>query len=363
MVLRRAPNDSDADESGHLAPVLTASAAVPLRPLLSGLYHVVPLGPDRVQVCNAGRSVVVTGTGFGESLPPLLASLDGTRSAKELESSFPNVVPVLRGLASRGLVIDGGDGGSAPMPAATAIVDAPPPEETALRLSGATVALAGTGAVALTAAVSLAKAGVGRITVDDSRVVTPDDVDASPVLHPDAAGRTVREALGNATLGVARTVVAQTSDVVAPDLVIVEQLYTKTGLHPPAADAALAVGAPYIVHGQDALQATVGPLVQRGGRPCHRCAETRRHGNVAHIDEHLAYLAHRAGVAPGPTALLAAQTSIVAGYLSLAVLRALLTATPTKDATVLVIDLASGAARREPLLQVPLCDGCLTAEA
>ena len=336
-------------------------AVTPQRPLLSGLFHAVPLGPDRVQVCNAGRSVVLTGAGFGEALPPLLASLDGTRSIGELASSFPHLVPVIRGLAARGLVIDGGAPGRS-VPAAVAIPDAPPPEEAAQQLRRATVALAGTGAVALTAAVALAKAGVGRVTVDHSRAVTHDDVEASPVLCSRAAGRDVADALRHALAGAAATAVSQTSDIGAADLVIVEQRYAATGLHPPAADAALAVGTPYIVHGQDALEATVGPLVRRGGSPCHRCAEARRQGNVAHIDEHRAYLAHRAAFAPQPTALLAAQTSIIAGCLSLAALRALLGAAPA-ESDVLAIDLASGAARREPLLPLPGCEGCATAAA
>lgn len=337
-------------------------AAAPQRPLLSGLFHAVPLGPDRVQVCNAGRSVVLTGAGFGESLPQLLASLDGTRSIEELDSSFPDLVPVLRGLAARGLVIDGGGLAGASVSAAVAIPEAPPPEVAAQQLRRATVALAGTRAVALTAAIALAKAGVGRIAVDHSRVVTQGDVEASPVLRNRAAGREVvdvlRHALGHAT----GTSVSQTADIAGADLLIVEQRYAATGLHPPAADAALAAGTPYIVHGQDGLEATVGPLVRRGGSPCHRCAEARRQGNIAHINEHRAYLAHRAAVAPEPTALLAAQTSIVAGCLSLAALRALLGVAPA-ESDVLVIDLASGGAHHEPLLPLPECDGCAMAPA
>lgn len=338
-------------------------AEMPQRPLLSGLYHVVPLGPDRLQVCNAGRSVVLTGSGFGESLAPLLAALDGTRSIEELDSSFPDLVQVLHGLASRGLVIDAGEASTAGVSAAMAIAAAPPPHQTALRFRTATVSLAGTGAVALTAAVSLAKAGIGRLTVTDPRIVSERDVDVSPVLQRRAIGYDVCDVLRDAVAPVSDAVVTEARDVGSADLVIVEQRYAATGLHPPAADAALNAGVPYIVHGQDALQATVGPFVQRGGSPCHRCAETRRQGNLAHIDEHRAYLAQRAAAAPEPTALLAAHTSIVAGYLSLTVLRALLGTTRAEEPGVLVIDLAGGATRREPVLPLPSCDGCAHAAA
>lgn len=294
-------------------------AHVPNRPLLSGLYHVVPLPPDRVQVCNAGRSVVLTGPAFAERLPPVLAALDGTATVEQLIDLYPELAPaLLEGLASRGLLLDdggAGDNGRTARQTATALPGATAVADTAARLRSATVAFAGGGQVALSAALFLAQAGVGRLLID------------------------AIESEANA------------------DIVVAEQRFSDSGMYPPAADAALVAGVPYVIHGQDALVATVGPVVQPGGRPCHRCAEARRQANIAHIDEHVAYLAHRETHAPAPDSFLAAHTAVVAGHLANDVLRALLGLAPI-DASVLVIDLATGAAQRQPVLALPGCEGC-----
>ena len=337
-------------------------AAVPRRPLLSGLYHAVPLGPDRVEVCNAGRSIILTGAGFGTSLAPLLALLDGTRSGDELSTLFPQFLPVLQGLTARGLLLDAGDAVDGPgIATATAVPEAPPPEETARRLRESTVSLAGAGPVSLSVAVLLAKAGLGSLTVERSHRLTSREVAANPMLRGDAIGRDASDVTRECVAGVAPIAVTGTSDALDADLVVVEQRYQQSGMHPPAADAALAAGVRYVVHGQDALEATIGPVVQRGGRPCHRCAETRRQGNVAHIDEHMAYLGHRSVSAPEPAALLAAHTSVIAGVLTNLALRTLLAGVSPGEPSVTVINLSAGTMRPEPLLPIPSCAGCATA--
>lgn len=342
-------------------------ADLPARPLLPGLYQVVPMGPDRVVVANAGRTVALSGSGFTERVGPLLADLDGTTTCEELLSRFPEVAPaVLSGLAAKGLLVDAAplpDGrAAAPQAAALALPGAPSPAEAATRLGAATVAVAGCGPVGGTVAVLLSKAGVGSVVVADGLQVTDDPtVAVSPVLCPPHAGGSRADAV--AELCRQTGVEAVTTDrlaVDAPlDLAVIEVGYDEAGS--VAADQCLAAGLPYLVHTTDALDAGVGPLVQPGGHPCHRCLLARRLGHVAHVEEHAAYRRHRAAISPGPDAFLAAHTSLLAGLVTTEALRALLGAEPRSRDALVVFDLGEPAVRRELLLPVPGCSGCAAA--
>ena len=291
----------------------------------------------------------------------MLAALDGTRSAEQLVALFPDVAPaLLQGLGARNLLLDGGlglDGDQTDLQTAAGLVGIAGDAGAATSLKNATVAFAGSGPVALSTALCLAKAGIGKLVFDSAELLTASEVAACPTLPVSATGQSRDEALRDALASVTTVDVRALLQLLDADVVIAEQRYTASGLHPPAADAALAAGVPYLTHGQDALVATVGPVVRRGGRPCHRCVEARRQANIAHIDEHAAYLAHRSSHAPVPDAFLAAHTALVAGHLATDVLRALI-GPPASDASVLVIDLESGLAQREPVLALPRCEGC-----
>jgi len=349
-------------------------ASVPARPLLSGLYHVVPLGPDRVVIANAGRKITLSAPGFTERVGPFLAALDGASTADELCERFPNVAPpVLAGLAAKGLLDDAApvpDGpAGAPQSCALALPGAPSPAGTAARLTATTVAVFGCGPTGGAVAVLLAKAGVGRLMLTDDGC-TDDDVAVSPVLQPTDDGLPRAGAVAGQCrdLTSAHVEVHVDVDVVAdslphdpPDLAVVELGYD--GTPTTVADRLLGAGVPYLVHSQDALEAAVGPLVEPGGEPCHRCLAARRLGHVSHLDEHLAYLDHRATARPRPDAFLAAQVSVVAGLVATEALRALLEADPRTRGAVLTVDLGGPVLRREVLLPLPGCPSCAAAAA
>lgn len=124
-----------------------------------------------------------------------------------------------------------------------------------------------------------------------------------------------------------------------------------------AADHCLAAGLSYLVHTQDALEASVGPFVGPGGFPCHQCLAARRLSHVVHFEECPAYRQQRATTSPRPTA----QVTLVAGLASIEVLRALLDAEPSSAGALLSLDLGGYSARREVLLPVPGCRGCARA--
>lgn len=343
---------------------LSPEPELPHRPVLVGLFHVVALDADRVQVANAGRKVVLKGEGFGRRVAPLLKALDGSVTRDELFNRFPDLAPqVLRSLAGRGLLTDDTDvrdtAKAAPRMAATAFPAGPPPAEAAAVLLQASVAVLGTGPTTAAAAVLLSKAGVGRLVIPSSGHVTTRDIVLSPVYQPSDEGRPRSRVLDD-LCGDAVITVGERSDLLdeclrrTSTVALVESGYD---VHASVVDALLEAGIAYLVHSQDALEATIGPLVKAGGMPCHHCLESRLLSHQPAIDEHLAYRRHRARLSPGPDAFLSAHASLLAGLLATEVLGVILHGPPDRS-TVLVINLAEMEMRREEILAVPACRQC-----
>jgi bacteriocin biosynthesis cyclodehydratase domain-containing protein len=345
------------------------TSGLPERPLLSGLYHVVPLGRDRVQVVNAGRAVVFSRKEAGSRLASLLEALDGTATTVELKERFPDLVPsALEALAGKGLLLEGSGSDQAlgPRGVAAALGVAEPGRmpsvpEIAHQLTRSTVAFVGCGPVAGAAAVLLAKAGVGRLLLSDPTDVSAGDIAVSPVLGPAAAGHTHDRSTATACRTAAPTTAVcipeREGELEACDLVVVAG-GLDGGVGGQHADRCLIAGVPYLVFGQDAAQAIVGPLVLPGAPPCHRCAEERRLGNVEHLDEHLAYRRHRVDTDPGPDAFVAAHSATVAGIVATEALRVLTGVPAMTEGGAFVLDLVTTSIIREDVLPVPGCSGC-----
>jgi len=340
---------------------------MPRRPVLVGLYHVVPLDDDRVQIANAGRAVLLKGDGFGRRVGPLLAALDGAATVDELADRFPGLaLDVLRTLAGRGLLTDGlevSDTSTGPRFAATAFSTERTAAETGRLLAQATVAVLGDGPTTGAAAVLLGKAGVGGLLVRSSGTVTARDIALSPVLRGSDEGRSRAVAIADLCGGSAVTEehAAALEEACLPGgltVAVVESSYVGDMVQPGEADGLLERGIPYVLHFQDALEATLGPVVQMGGLPCHRCVEARTFSHQANPEEHLGYRRHRALVAPGPDAFLAAHGCLLAGLLATKVLGAVIGASPRSLSSVVVVDLATMDVRREDVLPVPGCAGC-----
>jgi bacteriocin biosynthesis cyclodehydratase domain-containing protein len=322
------------------------------------------MGPDRVVVANGGRTVALSGSGFAARVVPLLAALDGTSTADELQARFPDMAPaVLAGLTAKGLLVDAGavaDGlGVAPQSAALALPGGPSPADSHARLGVATVAVVGCGPVGGEVAILLTKAGVGRLMLVDRGPSADRDIAVSPALQLSDVGVPRAEAVAHHCREVGAGAVELAADGLLgsrPDLAVVELGYDKVGT--TIADQCLAEGVSYLVHTQDALRAGIGPLVGPQGHPCHRCLAARRLGHITHLDEHLAYLDRRASTSPHPDAYLAAQVALVAGLVAIEALRALLGAEARTNGALLTLDVGEPELGREVLLPVPDCPGC-----
>lgn len=344
---------------------MTAAPLAPQFPLLPGLYHMVVLDPRKVLIANAGRSVILSGEGFAEHVAPLLACLDGNTRLDDLESRFGALArDVVASLAERGLVTEAGaDGGSGAVVtklSATAFPDAGSLRDVAARISRSTVLVAGCGPVAGTAAVLLAKAGMGRLLLADAGTLTQQDTAVSPFATAAHEGRLNVDLIADACRGagaVAEPVAGPIGKEVLTDveLAVIEHGY---GASAEEADACLRLRVPYLLVAQDALEGAVGPFVMPGGRPCHRCAISRRLSQKEHLEEHLAYRQHRAEAAPRLDAFLAAHVAMLAGIAAAEALRVVAGSKPATQSGVLLCDLASGSFDREELLPIPGCSAC-----
>lgn len=336
---------------------------LPARPLLAGFYHVVPLDRDRVQVANAGRSVILRGEAFAERVVPLLVALDGESTLEELQAVHAEILPdVLEGLLTHGLLTDAATrpdaASAAPSLAAFALGDAQSPSDVASRLGEATVAVAGSGPVSSSVAVLLGKAGVGRLLVSSEDTLSSRDIVVSPLLSPTDERQGSALVTYHRCLEMTSAEVEIVPSVAGADLAVTEVGYEEQETAYPPAEECLAGGIPYLLYGQDALAAIVGPLVGKGGRPCHHCLSARQLSHEVHLQEHLAYRRHRATAAPHADAFLAAHSSILAGFVAVEVLRALLGVAPLTHGAALMVDLATLIVTREELLLVPDCPVC-----
>jgi len=333
---------------------------LPAQPLLGGLYHVLPLGPDRVEVANAGRSVVLSGDGLAARLVPFLNALDGRTTLSELRDRSPDLCDrILKALLDKDLLTEGLDpaGADSIDTRLTASAFGLSPAEVRRRLEQAAVVVSGCGPVGGTAARHLAQAGVGRLVLVDTRGASAADLAASPFLSAAVLGQSLAMATRRLCMEASSEADIVTAPLLAEALAGIVGYGTQPG---PVADAevCMSAGVPHLLHTQDALEAVVGPLVGPAGHPCHRCLETRRRSHVHHLEEDLAYRRHRAHVAPESDAFLAAHTSLVGGLLATEALRALLDAEPVALGAALVVDLAALTVHREVVVPVTGCPGC-----
>ena len=338
-----------------------ASAAV--RPVLSGLYKVVAVGENRVEIGHAGRVIVLSGTRVETEVKQLLAALDGSRTRAELVDAFPDMGPrLLEALEQRALLIDAGSpGGSAGLKTAAA-VDVRSAAQVAQRLSCAVVLIVGLGPVGATTAILLARAGVGTLLLSDVGIASPSDVALTAELAPESIGQPRDAAIGCRCRkhGVlARSVApAQVPGAFASaslSIVAGDNLHMSANL--PMADRVHAVGGSYLVHSQDGHEALVGPLVSSNRQPCHRCLRERRRSHVGQSSVHQAMPA-AAVDGNEPDSYLAAHVAVVAGLVAAEAVRFLAGAPPVTEGAVLISAFDRLEVWREPLLANPWCPIC-----
>lgn len=343
---------------------------LPVLPFLSGLYFVVPVSPGKVQLCNAGRTVVMSASAGDGDLAALLSSLDGRTSIDALLSLFSLdfITTVISGLVDRGLVADA---------ACVDLVDADrsvgfygrmPAHLTRRRLSEVTVALSDSGPIGRLVASLLTEAGVGQIRflADASTVAKADGVLGCLTLKEGgAAGSGGPDPTSGVALSSgasepsARPPTASVCDLTESDLTIVELSYGDDRLlGSPIADASLQNGRPYLAYFQESTTAIIGPYHGALRDPCHVCVDLRRKAHQLHFESDERLRDFRARAFPGPLLFSAANAALIASLVALEATRAVLGFPPVTQQAVLELDLETLMTRRLSISPAPSCRQC-----
>jgi bacteriocin biosynthesis cyclodehydratase domain-containing protein len=331
---------------------------LPERPLLSGLYYVIPEDGNGVRLANAGRSFVLSAGDRWDDMVCILESLDGTVTAAELDARFPDLARrVLGALDSKGLLLDGAVSRS-PLGVGLGSTFGCPVRGRPLDTLLATVV--GCGPIGATVAILLARAGIGRLLLVDSATQTERDACMSPlVMSTEPGGPRSRAVLATCEgMGRARDqwILELSADqLTGSDVVVIEMGYDTSSID--AANACLAGGRPYVTVSQDALNGLVASFAP-GGHPCHHCLQARCLSHRSDGDFYGIYHEHRSRTHPEPDTYVPSHAAIVAGVAATAALRNVVGPTAHGPAPVAVIDLDSCEIRREVLLPVPGCRHC-----
>jgi bacteriocin biosynthesis cyclodehydratase domain-containing protein len=332
----------------------------PSHPILSRLYQVIPLGPDRVQLSTAGACLQIHTNGKLESILALLKLLDGTNTMASLEQRFPGVArSVVRTLSAKGLIIDAEVSPDDDVKSLSRLAHAVHTVDDPRRsLVSATVLVSGCSSAAAIAAMTLARVGIGRILLLDEEIVTDDEVSIS--LHGrrrDVGKRrstclaeflTDRDSNALAVSESLAVILARYS----PQLTILETAHGSR-----ASDLFLATQAPCLLHWRDGWEAEVGPVIGVVRAPCPSCLDFRRLSQVRNRTEYLAHRGHRAQTTAALDPLSPHQAGIVGAVIAHAALSALVH--PTQHAgRVIVIDLDGPNLSSGHALPVPGCPIC-----
>lgn len=337
--------------------------SVPLWPLFAGLYHLVSYGEEQVTICTRGRFLSVTGRDAWSQLPPLLGALDGRNTRAELDLAYPGLARlVLPTLARKGLLVEAGgwpSGGKVRGLAATLGLS---PAISGQQLARATVLISGCGPVGGTVAMQLAKAGVGRLILADATTLSPSDVASSPILAPRTEGMLrVQATLEKCTsltsisdIQIAKVPLSP-SIVKGCDIVVLAGPPQVEGLLSEG-DLCLEQGVPYLQYEHDEASAIIGPLVRRGGRPCHRCVEARRRSHVVRPELDSSQRNHVSTLMDS-SVLLSAYVSLIAGLIAAHILTHLTKPEFARAGDIDVIDLQRLKVVRKRVTHVSDC-GC-----
>ncbi|MEM7356341.1 MAG: TOMM precursor leader peptide-binding protein, partial [Acidobacteriota bacterium] len=325
----------------------------------------------RARVTATHQGVVATsplgrfelkGSDVGQFLAGLVPLLDGSRTEQELAEAMPDyqadsVRSLLEQLRAKGIVEAVGHGQSL--------------------LAQAHVAIIGLESWAAAAAMHLATAGVGRLTLWDDQILSPGDYQllgaaasqsagqprwqvlqdhlrrVAPQTHLDAGASPT--AFGRADMGPVHTFAP------TPSLVVLAARPEALLLRFQAARAAHAAGLPTLSVHMERGECWLGPATLAGPTPCWNCLRMRRLAVDDHIVQAHSVQAQLMGMTPAPAqpswfpALAPAASQLLANEIL-----GLLSEPPTQElhGRVRIHDLQQGTSVLHGLAPMPWCPVC-----
>jgi thiazole/oxazole-forming peptide maturase SagC family component len=360
---------------------------LPNRPRFHKAYYVIPMGEDKIQLRSGQRIIVFNGRHIGELLPMIVSKLDGYHTTKEVLSSFPGVKEkavetVLNRLLEKRLLEDADE-----KPA----FEISPEEverydhqitffshyhenkyELQGRLKNAHVAVAGLGSIGSRIAASLARSGVGKLTLIDNQEVTKED--------SFIGGLYTGEHIGNPRCEVAEKICAEISPHavchgIAESISGVDRMKSavnnctfvvaasdvpQVALFEWVNKACIEREIPWISCSLNGEEALIGPTVIPHETACFTCYELRMKANVPRYDEYSAFENY---VKTTPQAVSQGMINSFSGIVAnIAALESIKTiadfADPSTYNKLLAINLILMEFTFHTILKLPLCPDC-----
>ncbi|NPV69309.1 MAG: TOMM precursor leader peptide-binding protein [Firmicutes bacterium] len=368
---------------------MTDTGGLPSKPRVPGFFNVLPMEGDRIQLRSAHRTVILSGSSV-KAVARLLDLLDGTRDVRQVLACFPEIPAVevlrtLRMLYERRLIEDA----AVPAPGVAPETPAAPPApggagrtffsmvfgngQIALDvLKASRVVVFGLGRVGSHAVASLARAGVGNMTVVDDGVVDPSLHECGGLYSPADTGRPRAEVACErmaASGACARPEPAQVdlanidricACIRGADLVLVCQDHPAVSIYRAINAASLREGVRWLRTALDGFEAQLGPSVLPRDTACYTCYEKRVRGNWPHYDENLAFEEYLAsGNAPADYGCLTPIAGFLGHVASIECLK-LLTgfSYPSTSGKMWVFNVNTFEAKSHPILKLPRCPSC-----
>lgn len=363
---------------------MSDSPGLPTKPKVPLYFHLVPMGKEAIQLRSAHKTVVLSGKSV-PALTKLLNLCDGRRSVDDLVAEFPDIPPddvlkTLKMLRERGVLEDAIPPSAAPLPATKpeyndqvtmfSIVygDGEIPQDI---LAKSRMVVFGLGRVGSHAALSLARTGIGRLTLVDDATVDPSlsvtgafyrphDVGHPRVevalerlspLHPDTQVEVLH-------CGYKHARAAQAMD--GADLVLVCQDGPAEDIYKHVNQVALKKGIRWMRVSLDGFEAQVGPCFVPHDTACYTCLDLRSQGNWTHFEENAAFQKYLlSGKAKGDYGCLAPMSGFLGNLAAMECIRLLTGMTdPITCGKLWTFNVNTFEAQPHEVLKLPRCPSC-----
>ena len=358
---------------------MSDSPGLPAKPRVPRYFHLVPMGKEAIQLRGAHKTVVLSGKSV-PALTKLLNLSDGRRSVDDLVAEFPDIpsddiLKTLRMLRERGVLED-----AVPHPSAKpehrdqitmfSIIygDGEIPQDI---LSKSRMVAFGLGRVGSHAVLSLARAGIGWLTLVDDAPVDPSLSVTGAFYRPDDAGRprvevalerlsplhpnTQLEGLG---CGYKDTQAAQAMD--GADLVLVCQDGPAEDVYKHVNRVALKTGVRWMRVSLDGFEAQVGPCFVPYDTACYTCLDLRSQANWTHFEENAAFQKYLlSGKVKGDYGCLAPMSGLLGNLAAMECIRLLTGVTnPITCGKLWTFNVNTFEAQSHEVLKLPRCPSC-----
>ena len=360
---------------------------LPVRPKIRISYYVIPMSDNRVQLRSGSDAFLLHGETVHKLIQQLFPLLDGQHSVQDIlrkMEGYPQetIFNFLSRLTQRRVIEDAALEPLQPVSKQELDCHVPQltyfshysanPYEQQAKLRQATVTVCGLGPLGSRLAVSLARAGVGKIMGLDDAQVTEADVHQGVIFAAKDLGQARAKSLAENQAGMSYTCwegiecKVEFPDDLVPYLQQVDYLAVCLESPNPLLlerinQACLDIGLTWTWCALDGHIATIGPTVIPRELACWKCYDLRVKANIDHYEEYLAYDNHLRQKAEQQVSFgyLTPALDMLAGFTATEIIKDISGLTPpTTYGAQISFDMLTTEFDLHPVLKLPRCPVC-----